>query len=233
LSFAPTQVAGPRELLLQLLLSTGVGPAACATTRRGGPGGPDRELVARALRGDRGAFDQIFERHADDVFRWLTRLLGPVPEREDLLQEVFLAAFKGLATFRGDAALSTWLYRIVANTAYSRLRSRRRRPVDWRGAAHELALDRALDGAPSPEAAAQQRQQVQLALELLDRLKPNKRIAFILRVVEGLTLQEIGEIVGARPAAVGQRVRHAHRELQQMMERMERMERRRRQEERR
>jgi RNA polymerase sigma-70 factor, ECF subfamily len=177
---------------------------------------PDAELVQRARRGDRRAFDQLFERHVDQVHRWLTRLLGPVPEREDLVQEVFLAAFKGLPRFRAEAAFTTWLYRIVHNTAYSRLRRRKREPVPW----HEIEeFDLALAPTLSPEAAAQQRQQVQQVLELLDRLKPKKRVAFILRVVEGLSLQEIGEIVGARPAAVGQRVKYAHRELLQLLAR--------------
>ena len=73
--------------------------------------------------------------------------------------------------------------------------------------------------APLP---ARQRQQVGLALTLLGRLKPKKRIAFVLRVVEGLSLEEIAEIVGARAPAVGQRVKQAQRELVAMYEREER-----------
>jgi len=71
----------------------------------------------------------------------------------------------------------------------------------------------------SPEEVARQRQQILLVLELLERVKPDKRVAFILREVEGLSLVEIGRLVDARPAAVGQRVKYARRELEQLMER--------------
>jgi RNA polymerase sigma-70 factor, ECF subfamily len=174
----------------------------------------DRTLVERINRGDRRAFDLLFKRHADDVFRRLTRLIGPDPEREDLVQEVFVAAFRGLARFRGESAFSTWLYRVVVNVAYGHLRKRRRGPLDL-----ETAVDAELliSAEASPEASALQREQLLRALQFLERLKPKKRIAFVLRVVEGLSLEEIGELVDARPAAVGQRVRHAKRELDEMI----------------
>ena len=79
-------------------------------------------------------------------------------------------------------------------------------------------LDGLIDGERSPEARAVERERLALTLSLLDRIKPKKRIAFLLRVVEGLSLEEIAEIVEARPAAVAQRVRHAHRELDRLLE---------------
>lgn len=181
----------------------------------------DGELVARARDGDRRAFDLLYQRHADRVHRRLTRLLGPVAEREDLVQEVFVLVFRGLDTFRGDAAFSTWLYRIVANVAYGQLRRRRRRPPEWARSpeVEQLASAAAEHG---PDAAAERRQQLASALELLDALSPDKRIAFVLRVVEGRSLQEIGRIVGARPAAVGQRIRRAHRDLERLAARQRR-----------
>jgi len=180
-----------------------------------------RRLVERAGRGDRSAFDQLFRLYVDDVYRWLTRLVGPVSEREDLVQETFIGAYRNLPAFRGEAAFSSWLYRIVVNQAYSHLR-RRRGPGTW--SADEV--DRVLAGGASPEATTVQRDQVGQALLLLDRLKPKKRIAFVLRVVEGMSLQEIADITGATPAAAGQRVKHAHRELLRMVEQQQRRERR-------
>jgi RNA polymerase sigma-70 factor, ECF subfamily len=174
----------------------------------------DVQLIDRIKRGDRRAFDQLFRRHADDVFRRLTRLIGPDPEREDLVQEVFVAAFRGIDRFRGEAAFSTWLYRVVVNVAYGHLRKRRRAPAELEAA---IDAELAICGEASPEAAAAQREELVRALDFLDRLKPKKRIAFVLRVVEGMSLEEIGKIVDARPAAVGQRVRHAKRELDAMI----------------
>lgn len=176
---------------------------------------PDRALIDRVLQGDRRASSDLFRRHADDVYRRLTRLVGPDPEREDLVQEVFISAFKGLDRFRGEAAFSTWLYRVVVHVAYGHLRRRKRRPVDL-DAMIELVP---IDPSHSPEATAAQRQQLRRALSYLDRLKPKKRIAFVLRVVEGLSLQEIAEIVDANAAAVGQRIKHAQRELDLMIDR--------------
>ena len=176
------------------------------------------ELIARALRGERKAFDAIYRLHADAVYRRLSRLVGPDPEREDLVQQVFVDVFRGLPSFRGDAAFSTWLYRIVVHVAYEHLRRRRRRPAS---PATLEAIAELVDGALSPEAAARQRQELERALGYLGKLDPKKRIAFVLRVVEGLSLDEIGELVGAKAPAVGQRVKYAQRELDAMIARDE------------
>lgn len=179
---------------------------------------PDRPLIDRVLGGDRRAASELFRRHADDVYRRLTRLVGPDPEREDLVQEVFVAAFRGLDRFRGESSFSTWLYRVVVHVAYGHLRRRRRKPLDLDVALERIPLDPAL----SPEVIAARQQQLARAMRFLDRLKPDKRIAFVLRTVEGMSLQEIAVIVEAKPAAVGQRVKHAQRELAAMIERDER-----------
>jgi RNA polymerase sigma-70 factor (ECF subfamily) len=176
----------------------------------------DLPLVRRAASGDRQAFDELYRLRVDAVHRQLSRLVGPDPEREDLVQLVFLEAFRGLPTFRGDATFSTWLYRIVVNAAYEHLRRRRRRARPITPEDLDLA-----GPARSREEWAGERQQLARLLGLLDRIKPKKRIAFVLRVVEGLSLDEIARLVGARPPAVAQRVRHAQRELLAMIEREE------------
>jgi RNA polymerase sigma-70 factor (ECF subfamily) len=178
----------------------------------------DAPMVERALRGDRRAFDEIYRRHVAMVHRRITRLVGPDPEREDLVQHVFIDAFRGLHKFRGDALFTTWLHRIVVNVAYEHLRRRKRRGRDL----GEAELERIVADADSPEALARQREELARALGFLERIHPKKRIAFILRTVEGLSLEEIGAIVGANAPAVGQRVKHAQRELFALIERDER-----------
>jgi RNA polymerase sigma-70 factor (ECF subfamily) len=175
---------------------------------------PDAALVRAIRDGDRGAFDELYRRHVDAVHRRLTRLVGPDPERDDLVQHVFLAVFRSLPRFRGDAAFTTFLHRVVVNVACDHLRRRRRAPLAI--PPETLAL---LPSGASPESDARQRQGLERAMALLARIKPKKRVAFVLRVVEGLSLEEIGSLVGASPAAVGQRVRHAQRELLAMVER--------------
>lgn len=176
----------------------------------------DRELVERMRRGDRRAFDELFRRHADEVYRRLTHLIGPDPEREDLVQEIFLSAYRGLDRFRGDARFSTWLHKVVVNSAFGHLRKKKRRPL---GEDNSLTWERLIAPGGTPEAQADQRQALMRALAYLDRLKPKKRIAFVLRVVEGLPLSDIATLVDATPAAVGQRVKHAQAELEAMVAR--------------
>ncbi len=173
----------------------------------------DVELVRRASSGDRHAYDQLYTNHVDAVYRRLTRLIGPVAEREDLVQEVFLDVFRGLPRFRAESTFSTWLHRVVVNIACEHLRRVRRRPL---ASIHPEALEQLLAPGASPEAQALERDQLQCALRYLAALKPKQRIAFVLRVVEGLPLEEIATLTGARAPAVGQRVKHALKHLAAM-----------------
>lgn len=181
----------------------------------------DDALVARYLDGERAAYTALYQRHAGRVFARLTRLVGPGPDREDLLQQVFLALFRALPGFRGEASLATYLHRITIHVACDHLRARRRRPVDYDAA----ALDELIDGSPSPEERARRRAELRQVLLLLERVKPAKRVAFVLVAVEGLSLDEAATLVEARADAVKQRVLHARRELVAMLERAERRDR--------
>lgn len=175
----------------------------------------DRRLVAELVAGDRRAARTLFRRHAGQVHRHLTRLVGPVPDREDLLQEVFTSAFRSLPKFRGEAAFSTWLHSITVHVALDHLRRRKRSRYD------DVALLESLRPAPgrTPEQHAALVEDLRRALGFLDRLKPDKRIAFVLRVLDGRSLVEIGALVGATAATVRQRVKYARDELSTMVER--------------
>jgi RNA polymerase sigma-70 factor (ECF subfamily) len=173
----------------------------------------DQELVRRALGGDRGGYDQLYRRNVDLVWRRLTRLLGPDPEREDLAQQVFLEVFGRLDRFRGEARFSTFVCRVAVNMAIDHLERRRRRPQPL----GPLDFDLPADAEASPEQQAEQRQRMALVWAGLERIKPKKRVAFVLRVIEGLSLEEVAELVDASVPTVAQRVRHAHQELQRMM----------------
>lgn len=172
----------------------------------------DMVLVAGARDGDVEMFTELYHRHADHVFARLTRLVGPVAEREDLLQHIFLDVHRALPRFRGDAAFATFLYRIVVNVAYEYLDRRRRRPTE---PLDEDALAAQLAPGSSPE----QREELTLLFELLCRLKPKKRIAFMLVAVEGMSYDEAAAVVGAKAGAVKQRVRAARRELDALLAR--------------
>src|SRR5580765_6655953 len=89
----------------------------------------EAELIERCRADDRGAHDELYHRFRRQVAGNLFRVLGDRTDLDDLVQEVFVIAFRGLDKFRGDARLSTWLYRICVNVALGRIRTRKRRPA--------------------------------------------------------------------------------------------------------
>jgi len=170
----------------------------------------DAALIAAARQGDSAAFARLFHRHADAVRTRITRLVGPVAERDDLVQKVFIAFYRGLPKYRGDARLSTYLHRVAVNTAYDHLRGRHR----WADSA-SLPDGDALDGPVSATLDDQVAARADLArmLSLLDHLSPKQRIAFVLVAVEGCSLAEAAALIGARVDTVKQRALHARRDL--------------------
>jgi RNA polymerase sigma-70 factor (ECF subfamily) len=181
------------------------------------PAGPDDGvLVTRIQGGDRAAFEQLYRRHADLVYARLSRIVGPIAERDDLLQEVFLGLYRALPRFRGEAALSTLLYRITANVAFDHLRRRGRRPVER---ADVEALAAVVSGEAGPDERARRAEELARVLAALDRVKPKKRIALLLRIVEGLSFEEIGAIVETSADTAKKRAQHGLRELTALLRR--------------
>lgn len=170
----------------------------------------DVVLVERAREGDRDAFEALYRRHAAMVYGRLSRLVGPVAEREDLTQEVFLGFHRALARFRGDAAPRTLLHRITVNVAIDHLRRRGRRVIE---ALDARALEELVGDDVGPEERAQRAQRLALVFAALARIAPKKRVALLLRVVEELSFPEIGAMVGATADTAKKRALHGLREL--------------------
>jgi len=172
----------------------------------------DRALVEAAATGDAAAFRELYRRHLPTVHARLTLMVGPGPEREDLIQQIFLDAYRALARFRGDARFGTFLHRIAINVACDHLEARRRSgardaPLD------EAHLDRLVAPGASPESRASQRQDLAQAFAHLEAIRPKKRIAFVLVAVQGLSLDEAAELLDASTETVKQRVLHARKEI--------------------
>jgi RNA polymerase sigma-70 factor, ECF subfamily len=176
----------------------------------------DATLIARHLADDPAAFHEIYAAHVDAVYRRLTRLLGPIPERDDLTQDVFLAVHRALPRFRGEAALGTLVQRIAINTALEHLRRTARRPAQVTDARW---FDEIVASNASPEERVAAREEVAHVFACLARIKPKKRVALLLRVVDGLTFDEIGRLVDASPETVAKRVQHGQRELDELLAR--------------
>lgn len=162
--------------------------------------------VARAAATSRGAFAALYHAHVDRVWARLTRLIGPIAEREDLLQQVFWQVHRALVEFRGDASLATFIQRIATNVALDHLRALRRRPVLTSDDFAELV---AADDDPARRAAA--RAELALLFELVQALPVDKRVAFVLIAVEGLSLREAAAQLDAAPDTIKQRALSARR----------------------
>jgi RNA polymerase sigma-70 factor (ECF subfamily) len=173
---------------------------------------PDDELVDRCRLGDTNAWRTLYERYAPSVHRFISALGIPPEEREDAAQDVFMAVYRSLARFRGEAQLSTWIYRIAARHA---VRMGRRRRV--REFLSVLALrEPAPPGPPDPSERASH---LHMLDRMLTRLNPKKRTVFVLFEIEGLKVDEIARVVGCPENTVWSRLHHARSEMLKMARR--------------
>lgn len=152
-------------------------------------------LLEKARRGDERAFAALLRLHQDRIFDLLVRMLGDRAEAEDVTQEVFLSFHKALPGFRGDAKISTWLFRIAKNHCLNRIKYLGRRGGD-RHVALEVADDPARGEGPEPPDRALERrrrdEQVQAAIATLPE---EQRLVVVLRDIEGLDYEEIAEVL--------------------------------------
>lgn len=163
----------------------------------------DADLVAAVLDGDRLAEEILYRRHAPGVLRLATRLLRTQDDGLDVLQDTFVTAFEELRDLRDRDALRPWLHRIAVRLVHRRFRKRRLLALLGldRGA-DELSLEALADDSASPEARAELR----LLDSALARLDDAPRIAWMLRHVEGLSLEEAAIACGCSLATVKRRI---------------------------
>ncbi len=181
-------------------------------------GAPEGELVRRAQAGDQEAFGQLVEAHAERVYGALRRFGLDPSEADEVAQEVFLRAWRGLPRFEERARLSTWLYRIAFNEAQRRL-SRRPPPGAEAGSDAEDPIA-ALPEAPQfgPEARALDREFERVVERALSQLPPEWRAAVVLRDLEGLSTEEAARVVGVREAAFKSRLHRGRMRLRALLE---------------
>jgi RNA polymerase sigma-70 factor (ECF subfamily) len=172
----------------------------------------ERDRVARARAGDTEAFREIVERYSRTLWRAAWRILGEAEAAEDAVQEAFLRAWRGFATFDDRAELSTWLYRIAVNSAIDLRRKRRR--------ADAVELPAGADGEPSLPSAEPDAFRRAVSGELaratrstLAELSAAERTAFLLRHYEGRSIAEISRQLGKNENATKQSIFRAVRKL--------------------
>lgn len=182
----------------------------------------EAELIERCKAHERAAHDELYHRYRRQIAANLYRVLGDRTDLDDLVQEVFVIAFRGLDRFRGDARLSTWLYRICVNVALGRIRTRKRRPnavsVNDLDAIGSSTPDPSVTERPeTPERTLQRRQEQARVYRVLDQLAPKKRMVLYLHEIEGLDLREIAYLVDSNPVTVRTRLFYARREFYKLI----------------
>jgi RNA polymerase sigma-70 factor, ECF subfamily len=178
----------------------------------------EHELIQSARAGDQDAFAQLVMMHADRVYGALRRFGLTESEADEVAQEVFVRAWRGLARFQERARFSTWLYRIAFNEAQRRL-ARRPPPRAEPDDEHDDPVV-ALPESPQlgPEAQTLDREFEQTLERALDQLPPDWRAAVVLRDIEGLSTQAAAEIIGVRQAAFKSRLHRGRMQLRALLE---------------
>jgi RNA polymerase sigma-70 factor, ECF subfamily len=182
----------------------------------------EHELIRRARDGDQGAFESLVVMHGDRVYGALRRFGLDAAEAEEVAQEVFVRAWRGLGRFEERAQLSTWLYRIAFNEARRYMSRRRPAPseanADVDGDGDDPVLS--LPESPRLEPIAQtlDHEFERAVDEALAQLPDEWRVAVVLRDLEGFSTREAADIVGVRQAAFKSRLHRGRMQLRALLE---------------
>ena len=181
----------------------------------------DTEAIARIRKGEFEAFEALVEKYQGRIFRHLRKLVRDTSQAEDLLQETFLNAYRGLKDFSGTSSFSTWLFRIATNTALMFLRKHRPETVEY-----DDHIGVQTNSSPVPTSAEFMSTPLEILLsdegrkmieEAIGNLPVMYRSVIVLRDVEGFSLQEVSEIMDSSLAAVKSRLHRARNSVREAL----------------
>ena len=184
----------------------------------------ETELVRKARDGDRRAFDRLVELHLPQVWATVWRVLRHHEDTEDVVQEVFVTAHRALSGFRGDAKLSTWIFRISKNHCINRLKYLKRRGrgrSDNYAEANELAINDSVGAPVKPDEVLEASREREWVHRAIAELAEDQRMLVALRDIEGLSYEEIVEITELPEGTVKSRLHRAREKLAGILERLE------------
>jgi RNA polymerase sigma-70 factor (ECF subfamily) len=186
----------------------------------------ERLLIGRLKERDEQAFNEIVRLYGDKVFSLVYRMIGSRAEAEDIAQEVFITVFKTIDGFRGEAKFSTWLLRIAANQSKNRIKYLARRATDPEGleddagaseaSSHLAPLTGQIDGPDVIMEAAELDVLMQRAIAALDE---DQRLLVILRDVEEMSYEEIGEVTALPEGTIKSRLHRARMAIKEWLDR--------------
>jgi len=178
----------------------------------------DQKLVVRVQKGDKTAFDLLVRKYQHKVAKLVSRYVRDRREVEDVTQEAFIKAYRAIGGFRGESAFYTWLYRIAVNTAKNYLESQSRRPP---GSDMEIEGAELIEsGAGLRDQATPERQMLTNEIastvhRVLELLPPDLRTAITLREIEGMSYEEIAEVMDCPIGTVRSRIFRAREAIDQ------------------
>jgi RNA polymerase sigma-70 factor (ECF subfamily) len=199
--------------------------ARSARTVAGARGADDRELVHRAQRGDKEAFEVLVQRHQGRVFAVAGGILKNREDVEDISQQVFLKAYFSLKRFDQRAAFSTWLYKITVNECWDLLRKKKVRPLTYESELSErqaqtyMATEHKGENAPDVIDELDVKQQLD---HWLNCLEDRDRMLLVLKEVQGFTVEEIAEMIGINGNTVKVRLFRARQKIAERIRRKKR-----------
>jgi len=186
-----------------------------SSKKSGGTKADDMELAARCVRGELGAFEELYKQHATRLYSLAYRMAGTSADAEELVQEAFLLAHRKLDTFKGESALGTWLYRLTVNLCVDHLRSKQTKASQ---------RTESLDDEPWPARRPAAAPTTELTLTRLDleraiaKLPDSYRSAFLLHDVEGFEHKEVGDLLGIAEGTSKSLVHKARMKLRGMLD---------------
>ena len=182
----------------------------------------DQQLIDQTLSGNTDAFGVLVGRHQDRLFNSLVHLMRNESDAEDVVQDAFVLALTKLGSFKGNSQFYTWLFRIARNSAISRLRKKR----------PKVSLDSSLSGSPSgdemplelpgkvaaPSDEMERQERAQGLMDALGRLSPEHREILVLREMDNLDYETIGEMLDLAVETVRSRLHRARSQLRELLQ---------------
>lgn len=172
----------------------------------------ESKLIRAARRGDEAAFEQLVRLHEKKIYNLCLRMCGDPEDAAEAAQDTFLALWRGLESFREDAALSTWLYRLASNACIDLLRRNKRTVEGVSLDDEELRLE-VRDHAPTPEQHVEREETLRAVREGLGALPPEYRQVLVLRELHQLSYAEIGAAMELEAGTVKSRISRARQLL--------------------
>lgn len=180
----------------------------------------EQELVARAKAGDDEAFAQLMRDNETRIYNLTLRMTGSPEDAMDLAQEAFLNAWRGLKFFKGDSAFSTWVYRLASNACIDHLRRKKRR----QDISLPMPTDEEDDSQPDipddrfcPERGLERQELRRAVAQGLEQLSPEHRQVLVMREVNGLSYQEIADVLDLESGTVKSRIARARISLRKIL----------------